>query len=436
MKQKLIWIFVLIVAGRDLSAQVPAPGKKQNRAMVILHAIIHDGNGNKIPDGWLRAEAGRITSMGSGNPDMSVLLDAEVTDAKQSHLYPGFILLNNPVGLAEIEAVRATIDMQETGLDNPNVHSLPAYNTDSDVIPTLRLNGVLMAQVTPRGGRISGLSSVVQLDAWNWEDAVIKARDGMHINWPSRWNRQGWWAEPSGGAERNKEYVSQLNELTRLFEEALQYRDNPEKRLNPKAEALVHVLNGRSRLYLHASGSAGMIAALEFARSFGITNPVLVAGPEVLDILPYLKENNIPVVLNRLHDLPLQSEAPVYQQVKVPVELHRAGILFALDYEGSMEIMGARNLGFLAGSVRAHGIAEEEALSLITRNPARILGLEKICGTLETGKDATFFLSSGDALEMKSQQLKKAWIQGREIRLESKQTLLYEKFRKMLAEGR
>ena len=434
--RKIISVFCLLMAAGNLAAQVPSPGKKQIRGILIHHAIIHDGNGKKTEDGWLRADAGRIIAIGSGTPEQKYFSGAEVVDAQKSHLYPGFILLNNPVGLAEIEAVRATLDFQETGLDNSNINTLPAYNTDSEIIPTLRLNGVLMAQVTPRGGRISGLSSVVQLDAWNWEDAAIKARDGLHLNWPSRWSRQGWWAEPSAVVEKNKEYTNQVNELTRLFEEALQYQDQTEKPLNQRLQAIAQLLSGQIRLFIHSSAAGEMLSALEFARAFGILNPVLVAGPEVVEIIPYLKENNIPVVLNRLHDLPSRPEAPVYQQMRVPLALQQAGILFALDYEGGMEIMGARNLGFLAGATRAYGIPEEEAVSLISRNPAKILGLEKTCGTLEAGKDATFFLSSGDALEMKTQDLKRAWIQGREIRLESKQTMLYQKFGKMLQEGR
>ena len=419
-----------------LSAQVPAPAKKQSASLLISNAVIHDGKGGKTENGWIRTEAGRITAMGSGRPDAAALQVASRLDAEGSHLYPGFILLNSPVGLTEIESVRATLDFQESGEDNPNAHTLPAYNTDSDIIPTLRLNGVLMAQVTPRGGRISGMSSVVQLDAWNWEDAVIKARDGLHLNWPSRWNRQGWWAEPSGVVEKNKEYAAQVQELNRLFEEAAQYRGNPDRPLNLKLDALSQVLSGKTQLFVHASGPAEMLNALEFSRRAGVKRPVLVAGPDVADIIPYLKENQIPLVLNRLHDLPQSADSPIFQQLRVAAELKSAGIVFALDYEGSMEVMGARNLGFMAGATRAYGFTDEEALRLITQYPAQILGLEKSCGTLEPGKDATFFLSRGNALEMNGQNLTRAWIQGREITLESKQTQLFRKFEKMLTEGR
>ena len=417
-------------------AQVPAPGKKQDKGILIMNAVIHDGDGKRLDGAWLRADGGKITAMGTGQPAAEQRQSCEITDAAGAHLYPGFILMNNSLGLAEIEAVRATLDVQETGADNPHAHSLIAYNTDSDVIPTLRLNGVLMAQICPRGGRISGTSSVVQLDAWNWEDAVVRERDGMHLNWPSRMTGSGWWAEPGSAAEKNKEYAQQVTALELLFEEAAAYCSGKNTSMNPKLEAFRDVFSGKTRLYIHASQPVEIIHALNLAEKSGISQPALVTGTAVSELAGMIAAKNIPVVLNRLHDLPAQAEGPVFQASFVPAQLQKAGITVALDYEGNMEIMGARNLGFVAGNTRAFGLGEEEALSLITRNPARILGIDKTCGTLSPGKDATFFISKGNALEMKTQELTAAWIQGRKVSLESKQTQLYQKFAKMLQNGR
>ena len=82
--------------------------------------------------------------------------------------------------MVEIElGAHSTDDGTEVGELNPHVRSLIAFNTDSKVIPTTRSNGILMAQPTPLGDLISGQSSVVTLDAWNWEDAVLVERDGI-----------------------------------------------------------------------------------------------------------------------------------------------------------------------------------------------------------------------------------------------------------------
>ena len=107
-------------------------------------------------------------------------------------VYPGFIAMNSTLGLMEIGAVRATKDYRETGNVNPNSRTLTAFNTDSRITPTVRSNGILLGQISPRGGLISGTSSVMRFDAWNWEDAVVKADEGIHMNWPiSRINRTG-----------------------------------------------------------------------------------------------------------------------------------------------------------------------------------------------------------------------------------------------------
>jgi hypothetical protein len=109
------------------------------------------------------------------------------------------------LGLVEIDAIKSSDDEDEIGTMNPNVRSIIAYTADSKVIETVRPNGILMAQITPRGGIISGSSSIVQLDAWNWKDATIKENDGMHMNFPATFRRSGSWFEP-GSIEPNKDH--------------------------------------------------------------------------------------------------------------------------------------------------------------------------------------------------------------------------------------
>jgi len=71
---------------------------------------------------------------------------------------------------------------------------------------------------------------------------------------------------------------------------------------------------------------------------------------------------------------------------------------------------------------------KEEALKLITSNTAKILGIDADYGTLETGKSATLFISEGDALDMRTNILSHAFIDGREISLESHQTTLWKRY--------
>lgn len=416
-------------------AQVPSPGKLPERPILIKNAIIHDGLGNRIDNGFVQFDGKTIRSMGKGSGTFSPseLQKMEVIDANGHHVYPGFILMNTPLGLNEVDAVRATLDKDETGTLNSNVYVLPAYNTDSDIIPTLRLNGVLMAQISPRGSKVQGLSAVVQLDAWNWEDAVLKHRDGMHVQWPSKYRAGGWWAEP-GPIEKNKEPGKDAEEIRTLFEDGKSYAALSNPIPNVQLEPFKELFSGKMTLFIHAQYAADIITALHFAKQLEIPKVVLVTGTQVDQVLDLVKQERIPVILNRIHSLPETNEEHPFFQNQLPKKLFDAGILFALDYEGDMEVMGSRNLGFLAGSASREGLTREQALQLITSYPSKILDLENQCGSISVGKDATVFISEGDALDMRTQKLTHAWVQGRPIELESKQTHLYKKFKAKLGQ--
>ena len=88
----------------------------------------------------------------------------------------------------------------------------------------------------------------------------------------------------------------------------------------------------------------------------------------------------------------------------------------------------ARNMAFDAGQTVGQGLDKEKALQLLTSNTAKILGIDDQYGTLEVGKSATLFSSEGDALDMRTNQLSKAYIDGRDISLETHQTKLWHRY--------
>ena len=172
MKKQLIYsILFFLMIGNSFAQQTPAP--KQTTAFSIEGATAHLGDGTVIDDSLIMFADGKITFVGSAK--MRIARQGTIINAKGKHVYPGFIAVNSTLGLVEINSVKATKDDQEVGTMNPHIRSLIAYNSESKIVETMRPNGILMGQITPRGGRISGTSSVVQFDAWNWEDAAIKA---------------------------------------------------------------------------------------------------------------------------------------------------------------------------------------------------------------------------------------------------------------------
>lgn len=406
-----------------LGAQT-VPGGAQQQPIVITGATIHVGNGQVIENGYLLFDKGKIVAtgpLGSYQP----VAGAKVVDGKGKHVYPGFIAANTTLGLTEVDAVRPTRDFNEVGELNPNVRSIIAYNTDSKIIPTLRFNGILLAEVAPQGGAIPGTSAVVQLDAWNWEDAAYKADAAIHLNWPAMYRRTGWWAEP-GPVEQNKEYDGNIEKLRDYFKEAKAYAETEKPAtVNLKFEAMKGLFNKSRKLMVHVDGSREILHALNFKKEFGV-DLVIVGGADSWMVASYLKEFNVPVLLGNTHALPGAPEEDIDMRYKLPYLLQKEGVLVGLTIWGSWE---QRNLAFHAGTAAAYGLTKEQALAAITLNTAKILGIDAYTGSLEAGKDANLFISLGDALDMRTNQVEAAFIQGRQVQLNDHQQELYHKFK-------
>jgi imidazolonepropionase-like amidohydrolase len=393
-----------------------------------------------LENATIEVNNGKIVKIGSGIATPAD--DVKVFDAKGKHVYPGLILSNSDLGLTEIGAgVRASNDNQELGDYNPDVRSITAYNTDSRVINVLKGNGVLLSSVVPEGGLISGSSSVVQLDAWNWEDAVYKMDAGIHLNMPSfiqRFGRRGGGGGFPGGfpggfgglgaqVDPIKAALDKVADMKNFFKEAKAYLDEPTHlNTNLKFEAVKGLFDQKQKLYIHGEQVKQMLVAIDFVKEFGF-DVVIVGGSESYQIADLLKANNIAVILGEEHALPATEDDDIDQPFKTPATLQKAGVLFAINDNSSNTRY--RNMSYNAGTAATYGLTKEEALSAITLNPAKILGIADRTGSLEVGKDANIIVSEGDILDMKSSTVIMAFIQGRKVSLENKQTQLYDRYK-------
>lgn len=403
-------------------AQVETPALPQTKSILLMNGIAHLGNGKVIDNSAIAFKDGKLTLVADAR---QIKIDFNAYDTivkiEGKHVYPGIIAPNSTLGLVEIDAVRATRDMDETGMYTPHVRSIIAYNTESKITTTVRSNGVLMGQITPRGNYISGTSSVVQFDAWNWEDAVVKQDDGVHLNWQNMFSR---WT-----GKENKKYKERVDELTDFFANALAYsKEANHKEKNLRFEAMKGVFTGEQTLFIHADFVKEITESIDFAKGFDVKKMVIVGGYDAWRVSDMLKDNKVAVMLRRVHDLPIHEDDDVYLPYKLPKMLFDAGVLFCLENAGDMEAMGARNLPFYAGTATAYGLDKEQALQLITLNTAKILGIDASAGSIEEGKDATLFISTGDALDMRTNDVIAAFIQGRYIDVDNHQKKLYRKY--------
>ncbi|MDP3312657.1 amidohydrolase family protein [Lutibacter sp.] len=425
MKNKFIFKIVcfLFIGNTILAQQTPAP--KQSTDYSIEGATAHIGNGTIIENSLIMFSNGKIQFVGKA--EMKIARIGTVIDGKNLHVYPGFIVANSTLGLGEIDAVKATIDDEETGTMLPHIRSLIAYNAESKVVESMRPNGVLMGQITPQGGVISGTSSIVQFDAWNWEDAAIKADAGIHLNWPKSLTRGRWWMGEDAGAKPNKEYSNEVEKLKTYLLDGQRYLASSKNPKNLPFEALNGLFNGSKKLFIAAEKAKEITDAIAFCNELGIKNIVLVFSNEAYKVANLIKENNIAVIVDKSHRTPDHNDDDFdlpYRNAQLLVE---KGITVCIGDTGRMS---ARNLPFYAGTYAAYGLGKNEALKLITLNAAKILGIDDIVGSLEVGKLATLFISEGDALDMRTNKLTHAFIEGRKISLETHQTELSDRYSK------
>lgn len=428
MKLKLFTILLGACIALNVSAQetvYPAPAQTQDFA--LTNATVHVGNGQVIENGMVVISKGKIIDVRPA----AAIADIKVIDCKGKHIYPGLILSSSQLGLIEVGSVRATVDANELGEMNPNIRSLVAYNTDSKVTNTLRNNGILLANIVPGGGIISGSSSVVQLDAWNWEDAAYLPDNGIHFRMPSLLARRGggraFFFNPQPAGDPVKRALEQIEGIRAFLREAKAYAgESKHEQTNLKFEAVKGLFSKKQKLFVHCNIVKEMLLAIDFAKEFGI-DVVIVGGADSWQIADLLKQNNIAVILNQLHDLPVMVDDDVDQPFKTPALLQKAGVLFSInDDDGNTR---QRNLAFNAGTSVAYGLSKEQALSAVTLNAAKILGVSDKTGSIETGKDANILVSEGDVLDMKGNIITYAFIQGRQIDLTDKHKQLNERFK-------
>ncbi len=421
MKTYILSAFILM-STLSLGWAQQTPALPQSETISITGATLHLGNGEVVENGTITFRDGIITALGASLP-----AEGREINAGGKHVYPGFIAPGKSLGLIEINAVRASNDQDEIGTMIPHIRSIIAYNAESQVVESMRPNGVLLGQITPQGGRISGTSSIVQFDAWNWEDAIVKEDDGVHLHWPDSFRRGRWWLGEPRGFQPNEDYQEQQREVLGFVRNAAAYKPGSAEEVNPAFEAMQGLFDGSKTLFVYADGEREIIDGISSLKEAGVEKVVLVGGYQAHKITDFLKEHQIPVLVNFTHSLPRLNDDDYDLPYRLPKLLTDAGLTVGIQNADASNFQ-TRNLPFYAGQVVGQGMEKEQALQLITGNTAKILGIDESYGTLETGKSATLFISEGDALDMRGNQLSHVFIDGREVSLETHQTELWKRY--------
>lgn len=423
---------LLIWLGVTGSGQIP--GKPQDHPIAIVGATIHPVTAPAIPHGTILFEKGRIVSLGA---NVQVPKDAEIIDASGKHVYPGLISPATTMGLVEIDAVRATRDMTETGRINPNVRAEVAVNPESELIPVARANGITLAVSGPTGGLISGTSAVLMLDGWTWADMTLKAPAALNVDWPSMTINRAPWVRRTE-AEQIKDRDSALRDLMGAFRDARAYmvakesetqKGVPYHNIDSRWEAMIPVLQGKVPVVVWATEVRQIEAAVAWSERESL-KVIIGGGYDAWRVADLLRKDDVPVLAGGIYRVPERRFEEYDDPYALPAKLFKAGVKFAIITGDDPS--NERNLPYHAATAAAYGLPWDEALKAITIYPAQIFGVADRVGSLETGKDATLIVTTGDPLDIES-NVALEFIQGRRVDLTSKQTMLYEKYKEKYA---
>jgi imidazolonepropionase-like amidohydrolase len=397
--------------------------------IALVGGTIHTISGPEIPKGTVVITGGKISAVGA---NVAAPAGAKVVDVSGKHVYPSLLPAATNLGLVEIGAVRATVDVAEIGDVNPQARADIAMNFDSELLPVTRSAGVLVAGVTPTGGIVSGSGAAMKLDGWTREDAAIRSPAYVTVSWPDLSIDRSPQARFSVRIQekRRDEAVAKLKDV---FAEARAYGTArgaegktgiPRHDADPRLEALLPAIEGKIPVLVIADSLLQIRAALSWAKDEHL-KIVIGGGRDAWRAATEIAQAGVPVVLDPVIGLPTRADEPYDAPFAAPGILSKAGVRVAIT-EGDSSF--ARNLAHHASVAMAFGLPQEKALEAITLEPARILGIADRVGSLEPGKDATLFVSDKDVLDFRYNVLA-AYVDGRPLDLSDRHKRLYERYR-------
>jgi imidazolonepropionase-like amidohydrolase len=436
MKSCLLLSGAVMVAVSAAQASPEIPGAPQDHPIALVGGTVHPVSGPTIENGTVLFDGGKIVAVGR---DVALPGNTERVDVQGKHVYPGLIDANSQLGLVEVPSVRGSRDQSETGLVNPNVKAEVAFNPDSELIPVGRSGGVLSVLCVPSGGLVTGTSACMHTDGWTWEDMCLKSAVGLHVTWPRSEPIEAWWIEESV-SEQAENRDRALKTIRQALADARAYRAaklacangaGPLPEHDSRWEAMIGVLEGKTRVFFAAEDIGQIQAALAFAEQEGL-KPVIVGGYDAAECVPLLKKHNAPVIIGGVHRLPRRADEAYDASFTLPERLRAAGVPFCIagvmgGASGSQP-SNVRNLPYHAATAAAYGLPADEALKSVTLYAAQILGVAERIGSLEPGKDATLIVTTGDILEIPT-HVTAAYLQGRAASLNDRHKRLWEKYK-------
>jgi imidazolonepropionase-like amidohydrolase len=391
------------------------------QTVAIVGGTVYPVAGPKLANATVLIRDGKIAAVGT---NVAIAPDAIRINAAGRWVTPGLIDAAGQMGLVEIGAVEGT---REATLKSDSVAAafdvVDGINPASTLIPVTRVEGITTTLAMPFGNLISGQAALLDLDGTSVGEMLVKAPAGMvaYLN-----------EEAKGEAGGSRAGVTER--LRRVFNDALEYARR--KPVYARAQmpalsasaadlaALLPVLRGELPLIAVANRRSDIEAALKLARDYKL-KLIVFGGAEGWLIPEEIARAGVPVLVEPLDNIPTYDALGIrYGNAGL---LAKAGVRLGLV---DLDTHNSRDLRQQAGNAVSYGMTWEQALRAVTLAPAEIFGVADRYGSLEPGKVANVVVWSGDPFEF-STAIEHVFIRGREIALRSRQTELFERYKKL-----
>ncbi len=420
--KNLIYIFLLILPGISFGQQIAK--SEQGTFLLKNGTLVTVTNGTKKAD--LLIKDGKISAIGETiNADNNT----SIIDCTGKFIYPGFIDSGCNLGLSEVGSVALTQDYNELGSFTPHMQALTAVNPNAVAIPVTRVNGVTAVFTKPSGGRFPGTGSAISLHGYTPQQ-MYAGFSGVIMNYPSTGKRNRW--DRRSAEDIKKENDKAAKELTDVWSKAILYAridsaakasSKSKEGYNPGMDAIVDVVNGEASILIEVNKATDIKAAIKWATEHKL-KAIITGAADGWRVTEELKASGFPVITGPVLATPSRNSDKYDTPYSNAAKMQKAGIKIAIRTNDTENV---RNLPYHAGFAATYGLGKEEALKSITINPAQIFGIADKYGSLEEGKMASLFISDGDPFETKT-QITKLFINGWNVPIESRHTLLYDEF--------
>lgn len=401
-------------------------GTASAETIAITNGTLHTmGPQGTITKGTLLIEDGRITAIGT---EVTVPSDARVIDAKGQPVTPGLFDALTSIGLSEV-TLSAGIEDDETRTSRLVIapDASFAFNPANTFIPSTRIEGITRAAISMKiTNRIfAGQGALVHFGTS--ADLVTRPRGFIFAHLGERGGINAGGSRAAAWVEFN----AALREADNLMTQPRNHWEggkNEPMFAHVDLEALLPAVQGEIPLIIQVNRVADIRRVLDLKTARPAMRIVLYQATEAWHVAAELAEAGIAVLVHPLDNLPSDFNR-IHTTMENAARLQAAGVKIAFTSWGpSRRNFGPSLLPQFAGVAVANGLAWEEALKAMTIAPAQIYGVSDRIGTLAPGKEADVVIWSGDPLEVMEHAVH-VFIQGEEIPMVSRQTLLRDRYR-------